>query len=76
MAGECVEVIPCSECGSSRLQVWKEGDKYTGFCFGGHHYVADPYQDKPEGIYRLPLNWASPRGEGEGEAGGVYVGMP
>ena len=54
MAGECVEVIPCSECGSSRLQVWKEGDKYTGFCFGGHHYVADPYQDKPEGYIPPP----------------------
>jgi len=43
--GQCVEKIPCPNCGSSdALQVFKEDDgTFNGLCFACHKYYHDPY---------------------------------
>lgn len=47
--GACVEKLP-HDCGSGDgMQVFKDGEKYDGYCFACGTYVADPYHDKPEG---------------------------
>lgn len=37
------------DCGKNALQIYKEGDKYTGYCWSCNNYVPNPYGDKPEG---------------------------
>ena len=48
---DCVEKLPHS-CGSSdALQVFKDGDEITGYCFACGTYVDDPYNGKvPRGF--------------------------
>lgn len=50
MTSRCVEKLPHS-CGSrDGLQVFQDGKgKYSGFCFSCNTYVANPYEDQPEG---------------------------
>ena len=43
----CVEKLPHEECGSSdALQVFKNKNKYTGYCFNCDTYVPSPYGDQ------------------------------
>lgn len=56
MAGSVVDRLPHS-CGTkSGLNVFKDGDVYSGFCFKCKTYVANPYEDKPEG-YTPPVGF-------------------
>ena len=45
----CVEKLPHKECGSSdALQVFKNKNKYTGYCFNCDTYVPSPYGDRKQ----------------------------
>jgi twinkle protein len=51
----CIEKLPHS-CGSSdALQVFKDGNKYSAYCFACDTYVPDPYKDKPANYKPTPI---------------------